>query len=49
MSYHDIKVTVDHDWTPAPQVDVLLPPVTHLKQKKTHMWLHYNMRLQIMI
>lgn len=31
-SYHDIKVTVDHDGTPAPQINVLLPPVTHLKQ-----------------
>lgn len=29
-SHHSVEVTVHHDWTPAPQVNVLLPPVTHL-------------------
>lgn len=29
-SHHSVEVAVHHDWAPAPQVDVLLPPVTHL-------------------
>lgn len=29
-SHHGVEVTVHHDWATAPQVDVLLPPVTHL-------------------
>ena len=32
--YHAIVVTVDHDRTSAPQVDVLLPPVAHLQPKQ---------------
>lgn len=31
LTYHYIEVTVDHDRTPAPEVDVLLPPVTNLQ------------------
>lgn len=31
--YHAIVVTVDHNGTSAPQVDVFLPPVAHLEPK----------------
>ena len=30
-AHHDIEVAVDHDGTPASQVDILLPPITDLQ------------------
>ena len=30
-AHHDVEVAVDHDGTPPPQVDVLLPPITDLQ------------------
>lgn len=32
-AHNPIKVTVDHDWWPAMQVDILLPPVCNLHNK----------------
>lgn len=35
VDYHAIVVTVDHDGPTAPQVDIFLPPITHLEPKQS--------------
>lgn len=33
--YHAIVVTVDHDGSTAPQVDIFFPPITNLEPKQS--------------
>lgn len=41
-THHDIKITVDHDWAPPSEIDVLLPPVTHLDMSTKTLFFNHS-------